>query len=89
MTDDLDHAVDLVINNASLQAHLRSVVSHLLEFKDQFLAVMEKIRELLSENEKVHKENADLMNENTSLGCEIGNQAWIVTYSECSSETVR
>ena len=34
--DDLDHAVEMVLNDVSLPAHLRTVVNHLLQLKDQF-----------------------------------------------------
>ncbi|EYC02055.1 hypothetical protein Y032_0102g3458 [Ancylostoma ceylanicum] len=72
-SDDLDHAVDLVLNDASLPAHLRTVVSHLLQFKDQFAVLLQKNRELIDENDRFRKENSDLLNENTSLKSQIGN----------------
>ncbi|KAL6724393.1 hypothetical protein Aduo_019286 [Ancylostoma duodenale] len=72
-TDDLDHAVYMVLNDVSLPAHLRAVVSHLLQFKDQFPILMEKNRELVAENNRVRKENSDLITENSSLKSQIGN----------------
>ncbi|EYC40839.1 hypothetical protein Y032_0594g421 [Ancylostoma ceylanicum] len=66
-------SVDLVLSDTSLPVHLRSIVSHLLQFKDQFAVLMQKNRELIAENDSFREENSEFLNENTSLKSEIGN----------------
>ncbi|KAL6738521.1 hypothetical protein Aduo_012063 [Ancylostoma duodenale] len=68
---DFDRAVDLVLNDATLPPHLRTVMSHLLEIKEQFPVVIEVNRELTIENERISKINTELEKENSSLRLEI------------------
>ncbi|EYC30630.1 hypothetical protein Y032_0005g2761 [Ancylostoma ceylanicum] len=68
---DFDRAVNLVLNDASLPTHLRTVVSHLLEIKEQFSLVVARNRELMLENEEIRNKSCDLLKENNSLRSEI------------------
>ncbi|EYC46188.1 hypothetical protein Y032_0405g876 [Ancylostoma ceylanicum] len=82
---DFDRAVDLVLNDATLPPHLRTVMSHLLEIKEQFSVVIEINRELTIENERISKKNAELEKENSSLRLEVDSLKKALSFSPRST----
>ncbi|KAL6723993.1 hypothetical protein Aduo_018931 [Ancylostoma duodenale] len=70
---EIDEAVDLVLNDAPLPSYLGIVASHLVEFKEQFAALVIKNHELIAENELARKKSYELLTENNSLRSEIDN----------------
>ncbi|VDL70852.1 unnamed protein product [Nippostrongylus brasiliensis] len=68
---DLESAVDLLINDASLPAHLRVVIGHLLGIKKDYSNVLARNQELLDEIKDAHQKNTELQQENEGLRSEI------------------
>lgn len=67
----LDSAVDLLPKDANLQPHLRVVISHLLEIKDEFSKVVARNQELVEENKVIKERSHVLLKENASLQSEV------------------
>ncbi|WKY07257.1 hypothetical protein Q1695_007023 [Nippostrongylus brasiliensis] len=61
---DLESAVHLLINDATLPAHLRVVIGHLLEIKKDYSNVLARNQELLDEVKDAHQKNKELQQEN-------------------------
>lgn len=70
-TPDLHSAVDLLLKDANLPPHLRVVISHLLEIKDEFSKVVARNQELVEENKVIQEKSAVLLRENASLQSEV------------------
>ncbi|VDP35812.1 unnamed protein product [Heligmosomoides polygyrus] len=68
---DLDSAVDRLINDASLPSHLRIVIGHLLDIKNDYTSVLARNQELLDEIKCAHQKNKELQQENAALRSEI------------------
>ncbi|WKX95037.1 hypothetical protein Q1695_011917 [Nippostrongylus brasiliensis] len=66
---DLESAVDLLINDATLPAHLRVVIGHLLEIKKDYSNVLARNQELLDEVKEAHQKNKELQQENEDCIC--------------------
>lgn len=70
-TTDIDSAVDLLVNDASLPPHLRVVVCHLLEMKKEYTSILSRNQDLVEEMKMVRLRNEELQKENSNLHSEI------------------
>lgn len=69
--DHLRQAIDQVIADTTLPAHLKAVIGCMLEIKEQLGAVMSKNKELIEENDAVRAKNCELEKEVSSLRSQI------------------
>ncbi|KAK6049246.1 endonuclease/exonuclease/phosphatase family protein, partial [Cooperia oncophora] len=68
---DFDRAINLVVNDASLPPHLKTVMNFLVDLKDQIGYVLARNKELQEENESVRRKNSELISEVNSLNSQI------------------
>ena len=69
--NEFDRAVDLIVQDQSLPAHLKTAIGFMLEMKEQMNAVMARNQALLEENRKVNEKNSELQKEICSLRSQI------------------
>ncbi|KIH59345.1 hypothetical protein ANCDUO_10424 [Ancylostoma duodenale] len=70
--NDLDRAVDLIVREESLPAHLRTAIGFMFEMKQQMNAVMKRNQELLEENRKVHEKDSPQKSTQIEVLCSEG-----------------